>query len=230
MLNPTHLLITETLYEGLRSEKLSDIFVWHCETTFAMAFVIRLFCVVTGLWGKGWWGCIYNARWMQIIHEAIWWLCYFSLEHATKCFQKEGITHLFTRVTLADWVITWLFQIIVDDDNSKEWTLYDAGPKSIKCPLICFPPASGGADVYFRQILGLSAAGFRVIGVGNLSRKYTPTVIISTKNKKLMKIIHTLSFETLSTFWQVTSLKRLLCSKTTSLKRCYYQHENVARV
>ncbi|XP_067667498.1 protein ABHD8-like [Haliotis asinina] len=56
-------------------------------------------------------------------------------------------------------------KIVVDDDNSKEWTLYDAGPKTIKCPLICFPPASGGADVYFRQILGLSAAGFRVIGV-----------------------------------------------------------------
>ena len=58
-------------------------------------------------------------------------------------------------------------QIIVDDDNSKEWTLYEAGPKTVKCPLICFPPASGTADVYFRQILGLSALGYRVIGVSH---------------------------------------------------------------
>ncbi|XP_035827852.1 maspardin isoform X2 [Aplysia californica] len=55
--------------------------------------------------------------------------------------------------------------IIVDDDNSKEWTLYEAGPKTVKCPLICFPPASGSADVYFRQVLGLSALGYRVIGI-----------------------------------------------------------------
>jgi maspardin len=56
-------------------------------------------------------------------------------------------------------------KIIVDDDNSKEWTVYEAGPKSVKSPLICFPPASGTADVYFRQILGLSALGYRVIAV-----------------------------------------------------------------
>lgn len=56
--------------------------------------------------------------------------------------------------------------MIVDDDNSKEWTMYDAGPKTVRCPLICFPPASGTADVFFRQILGLTAAGYRVIAVG----------------------------------------------------------------
>lgn len=58
-----------------------------------------------------------------------------------------------------------LFQVIVDDDNSKEWKMYDAGPKTIRCPLICFPPASGSADVFFRQILGLTSAGYRVIAV-----------------------------------------------------------------
>ncbi|XP_025077563.1 maspardin-like [Pomacea canaliculata] len=56
-------------------------------------------------------------------------------------------------------------RVIVDDDNSKEWTMYDAGPKTVRCPLICFPPASGTADVFFRQILGLTAAGYRVIAV-----------------------------------------------------------------
>ena len=56
-------------------------------------------------------------------------------------------------------------QVVVDDDNSKEWTMYEAGPKTVKCPLICFPPASGTGDVFFRQILGLTNAGYRVIAV-----------------------------------------------------------------
>ncbi|KAJ8304852.1 hypothetical protein KUTeg_018435 [Tegillarca granosa] len=56
-------------------------------------------------------------------------------------------------------------KVVVDDDESKEWTLYDAGPKTIKCPLICFPPASGTADVFFRQLLALSGVGYRVIAV-----------------------------------------------------------------
>ena len=58
-----------------------------------------------------------------------------------------------------------LDQVVVDDDNSKEWTMYDAGPKTVKCPLICFPPASGTGDVFFKQILGLTSAGYRVIAV-----------------------------------------------------------------
>ncbi|KAK7492553.1 hypothetical protein BaRGS_00016219 [Batillaria attramentaria] len=56
-------------------------------------------------------------------------------------------------------------KVVVDDDNSKEWTMYDAGPKTVKCPLVCFPPASGTADVFFRQILGLTTAGYRVISL-----------------------------------------------------------------
>jgi len=56
-------------------------------------------------------------------------------------------------------------KLIVDDDDRKEWTLYEAGPKHIKCPIICLPPASGSADVFYRQILSLSSAGFRVIAV-----------------------------------------------------------------
>ncbi|CAH1796693.1 unnamed protein product [Owenia fusiformis] len=55
--------------------------------------------------------------------------------------------------------------IIVDDDDSKKWSLYDAGPKSVRCPLVCFPPASGSADVFFKQILPLTAQGYRVIAV-----------------------------------------------------------------
>uniref|UniRef100_A0A672Q2K4 Maspardin n=1 Tax=Sinocyclocheilus grahami TaxID=75366 RepID=A0A672Q2K4_SINGR len=33
-----------------------------------------------------------------------------------------------------------LKRIIVDDDDSKVWSLYDAGPKSIRCPIIFLPP------------------------------------------------------------------------------------------
>lgn len=53
----------------------------------------------------------------------------------------------------------------MDDDGERAWSLYDAGPKSVRCPLLFMPPASGRADVFFRQILSLSAAGYRVIGV-----------------------------------------------------------------
>ena len=56
-------------------------------------------------------------------------------------------------------------QIIVDDDGERPWSLYDAGPKSVRCPIMFLPPASGRADVFFKQILGLSATGYRVIGV-----------------------------------------------------------------
>ena len=60
----------------------------------------------------------------------------------------------------------------MDDDNSKEWTLYDAGPKTVKCPLICLPPASGTGDVFFRQILGLTSAGYRVIAVSFVTKTF----------------------------------------------------------
>lgn len=56
-------------------------------------------------------------------------------------------------------------RVVVDDDANKYWTMYDAGPRNVRCPLICLPPVSGTADVYFRQILGLTAKGYRVIGL-----------------------------------------------------------------
>ncbi|XP_012280352.1 maspardin isoform X2 [Orussus abietinus] len=43
------------------------------------------------------------------------------------------------------------------------WKVYDSGPKTIKCPVICLPPVSGSADIFFKQILGLAAKGYRVI-------------------------------------------------------------------
>ncbi|XP_033111779.1 maspardin-like [Anneissia japonica] len=56
-------------------------------------------------------------------------------------------------------------KVQVDDGSNKEWTLYDAGPRCVRCPLVCFPPASGTADIFFKQILGLTARGYRVISM-----------------------------------------------------------------
>ncbi|EDO37239.1 predicted protein [Nematostella vectensis] len=56
-------------------------------------------------------------------------------------------------------------RVVVDSSGEKEWALYDAGPRSVRCPLICLPPASGTADVFFKQILTLSSLGYRVISV-----------------------------------------------------------------
>ncbi|XP_064845378.1 maspardin isoform X1 [Oncorhynchus masou masou] len=58
-----------------------------------------------------------------------------------------------------------LKKIIVDDDDSKVWSLYDAGPKSIRCPIIFLPPVSGTAEVFFQQVLALTGWGYRVISL-----------------------------------------------------------------
>ncbi|XP_041984936.1 maspardin-like [Aricia agestis] len=56
-----------------------------------------------------------------------------------------------------------LRRIIVNSDGSKSWKIYDSGPKSVSCPLVCIPPVSGTADIFFKQIMGLSSRGIRVI-------------------------------------------------------------------
>jgi len=54
-------------------------------------------------------------------------------------------------------------KILVDPNSDKVWKIYDSGPKTNRTPLICLPPVCGTADIYFKQILGLSAKGVRVI-------------------------------------------------------------------
>lgn len=46
--------------------------------------------------------------------------------------------------------------------------VYDAGPKTVRCPVLFLPPASGTADVFFKQILTLSSIGYRVMSVSYL--------------------------------------------------------------
>lgn len=55
------------------------------------------------------------------------------------------------------------------------WKLYDSGPKCVKVPLVCLPPVSGTSDVFFKQILALSAKGIRVIAV----RKFYTTLTLT---------------------------------------------------
>ena len=62
----------------------------------------------------------------------------------------------------------------MDDDDSKIWSLYDAGPRNIRCPLIFLPPVSGTADVFFRQILALTGWGYRVIAVSIVGLRGQP--------------------------------------------------------
>lgn len=68
------------------------------------------------------------------------------------------------------------FLVILKSSVFQSWKVYDAGPKSVRCPLIFVPPACGTAEVYFRQILHLSACGYRVIAV--LCFSYSASVTI----------------------------------------------------
>ena len=57
-----------------------------------------------------------------------------------------------------------LSQVVVDKVDHS-WIMYDAGPRHVRSPLVCFPPVCGTADVFFKQLLDLSTAGYRVISV-----------------------------------------------------------------
>jgi len=52
-----------------------------------------------------------------------------------------------------------------EGEGAQCWQLYDSGPREAGSPLVCLPPISGTADVFFRQCLALSARGQRVLSV-----------------------------------------------------------------
>lgn len=59
-----------------------------------------------------------------------------------------------------------LKRVSVDTEHEdKYWTLYDCGPREQTCPVMCLPPVSGTADVFFLQCMALAAKGYRVIAV-----------------------------------------------------------------
>ncbi|XP_050523425.1 maspardin-like [Daktulosphaira vitifoliae] len=60
-----------------------------------------------------------------------------------------------------------LKKILLDDTSNKGWRVYDSGPRSVETPLIFLHPVSGTAEIYFKQLLTLSAKGYRVISAEN---------------------------------------------------------------
>lgn len=82
----------------------------------------------------------------------------------------------------------------------KGWKVYDSSPKTIKCPLVCLPPASGTSDIFFKQILGLAAKGYRVISasIQNCSTtdwvrfllQFYSTPLIFLNNQKTSIVLH----------------------------------------
>jgi len=50
--------------------------------------------------------------------------------------------------------------------EGKIWQVYDTGPRDATgSPLVCLPPIAGTADVFYKQCLGLSVRGHRVLAV-----------------------------------------------------------------
>jgi hypothetical protein len=48
----------------------------------------------------------------------------------------------------------------------------------VKVPLVCLPPVSGTADVFFKQILSLSAKGIRVMAVSGSYANFLLTCLV----------------------------------------------------
>lgn len=78
-----------------------------------------------------------------------------------------------------------------DGEEDKVWVVYDAGPKTVRCPLIFLPPASGTADVFFKQLLALSSLGYRVMSVSIVYQLGLPSIGI------LNHVSPLLSYETI---------------------------------
>lgn len=58
-----------------------------------------------------------------------------------------------------------LKRVAVDEDASKEWMVYDSGPRQVTCPVLFFPPVAGTAELFFKQVVDLSQRGYRVISI-----------------------------------------------------------------
>eukprot|EP00053_Salpingoeca_punica_P013393 m.121080 g.121080 ORF g.121080 m.121080 type:complete len:393 (-) comp16193_c0_seq1:1053-2231(-) len=50
-------------------------------------------------------------------------------------------------------------------DDEIVWKFYDHGPRDVKCPLIFLPPVSGTADAFYKQIMALTALGYRCVAI-----------------------------------------------------------------
>lgn len=119
-----------------------------------------------------------NKCWMFF-----WWITIFILYYILFdfCFKIEillSILSLITQIKRNMNILLSLFEIFNGSIETSKlflypiriiifqgWKVYDSSPKTIKCPLICLPPVSGTADIFFKQVLGLAAKGYRIISV-----------------------------------------------------------------
>lgn len=70
-------------------------------------------------------------------------------------------------------------QILTSEVSTRPWVSFDAGPKTVRCPLVFLPPVCGRADCFYKQLIALSAKGYRVIAV----RLYFAALYRSRRNK-----------------------------------------------
>jgi len=51
-------------------------------------------------------------------------------------------------------------------EEGLTWQVYDTGPRDTSgSPLLCLPPTAGTADIFYKQLLALSARGYRALSV-----------------------------------------------------------------
>lgn len=71
-------------------------------------------------------------------------------------------------------------QVTVGPDPEKDtWKVYKAGPQSGQPTVICLPPMSATADVYFNQVLCLAAADYTVYAVSIPFHRMTILLIMT---------------------------------------------------
>ena len=51
--------------------------------------------------------------------------------------------------------------------SGVEWIYYEAGPKTVDSPIIFLPPICGTADIFYKQVLSLSALQYRWLSIIN---------------------------------------------------------------
>lgn len=89
---------------------------------------------------------------------------YMYMAWVASILQTSPLACVVCTTLLLLYLVSFCQQVVVDKTN-QPWVLYDAGPRHVRSPLICLPPVCGTADVFFRQLLDLSQAGYRVISV-----------------------------------------------------------------
>ncbi len=105
--------------------------------------------------------------------------------------------------------------VIESDGKEHTWVMYDYGPREVRCPLVFFPPVSGTADIFFRQIVALGAQGYRCISVSLQARDWRTAHSALTPPRPRWTIQPCgrtrSSAGALSSFWTTSAWTRCVC-------------------